>query len=158
MSKQSNIIILLMISVLTFLCLISCCYYAQSIPPTTLDELAYAERVKSQPIVFFISKEEEKVVWGRAQSWINKYSSMAIRFATDFVVETFHPYNEAHFGYSITKTPKENGFEITVKCIVKRPSVSGRALQEKHATRNLHILVYYMQTGEIMPKFIYGIP
>lgn len=109
----------------------------------------YVKKMKNFPLEFIIEKNDEKNAWGRAQSWIGKYSSMKLQTATDYIIQTYNPpEGELKFGYYITKTPLDKGIQITVKCICGK---SFPYLIE----RNAHILSYYIKTGEIVPELIH---
>jgi len=117
--------------------------------PATPEEAAYLERVMACPLIFVIPTDEAELAWGRIQGFLGKYSSMKIQTATDYVVETYNPAQSAvDFGYSIVRTPVEEGVEIVIRC------VTGNMFCRREADLNAHILAHYARAGEIMPKFI----
>ena len=103
-----------------------------------------------------MDKKNIVAAWGRAQSFIGKYSSEKLQTATDYILETTLPgQHETSFGsvsfcgYSITKTPVQDNFEISVK------SNTGKAIARKaDADMNAKILAYYIATGEIRTEMI----
>lgn len=133
---------------LILLCFMASCTMAPA--PKTTAEKIYLDRVMSTPLVFTIPKENNEDTWGRIQSFIGKYSSMKIQTATDFVIETYNPSeSDVKYGYSVTKTPIGDEYEIEVRCYCGNIFVS-----EKTIAQNAHILAYYALTGEVMPQFI----
>ena len=117
--------------------------------PTTPEELAYLERVMACPLTFVIPANETELTWGRIQGFLGKYSSMKIQTVTEYVIETYNPVeSEVDFGYSIVRTPVEEGVEIAIRC------VTGNMFCRREADLNAHILAHYARTGEIIPKFI----
>lgn len=114
----------------------------------TPEERSYFEKVEAFPLEFIIPKIEADDAWGRAQSFIGRFSSMKLQTVTDFVIQTYNP-SDIKFGYYVTKTPMDDDIQITVQCITEG-WFSG-----DDARRNAHILAYYMKTGELPnPKFI----
>ncbi len=112
------------------------------------------------PLEFNISKKKANDAWGRAQSFIAKYSSMKIQTVTEFIIQTFTPpetdyrFNRRFdFGYSVAKTPLGKKVQITVSC--QKSSIAGSEnLFESEKEMDAHLLAYYISTGELLPKFI----
>jgi len=83
----------------------------------TPEEEAYLEKAKLFPLEFTMPKSEEDEVWGRAQSFIGRFSSMKLQIVTDFVIQTYNPRDtDVDFGYYVTKTPMGDKIKINVQC------------------------------------------
>ncbi|MGM0530438.1 MAG: hypothetical protein ACQER7_03730 [Bacteroidota bacterium] len=110
----------------------------------TSEEQAYLNKAQNHPLTFEIDSSNIDKAWGRAQSFIGKYSSMKLQNVTDYVIQTYYPQmNDANFGYKVTKTELENGsFELSVNCI------TGNMFTMKSAEKNAHVLAYYIKTGK----------
>ena len=82
------------------------------------EQQAYLERVKSFPFEFIIPKSEADDAWGRAQSFIGRFSSKKLLIVTDFVIQTYDPMGcSDEYGYSVIKTPMGDHVLIAVGCI-----------------------------------------
>jgi hypothetical protein len=116
----------------------------------TAEERSYLERAEACPLEFTIPADEADAAWGRAQSFIGRFSSMKLQTVTDFVIQTYNPREgNVDFGYYVTKTPLGDQVRITVECI------KGNLFSGADAKRNAHILAYYIKTGEEpSPKLI----
>lgn len=115
----------------------------------TPEEQTYLEKAKAFPLEFTIPKSEADEAWGRAQSFIGRFSSMKLQTATDFVIQTYNPASPAvDFGYYVTKTPMGDKVQITVQCN------TGNMFAGADANTNAHILAYYIKTGELVPRLI----
>lgn|SRR4030042_457624 len=114
----------------------------------TPEEQAYMDKIKQQSLTIIVAKADAEDVWGRAQVFVSKYSSMKIQTATDYVIETYNPIKFGQYGYQATKTPKGEEVEIAVKC------VPNNILLKSAADDNARMLSYYLQTGELQEKFI----
>jgi len=134
--------------------LISCASTSQtSSLKLTPDESEYLGRVDNMPTEFRLAKVEAEDAWGRALSWIGKYSSMKIQNATDYTIATYNPDGNVfnvQYGYSITKAPMGDSVEISVVCTFDPPAL----VIKSDAKRNAQILGLYMKSGEVMWKFI----
>lgn len=120
----------------------------------SLEEQTYLDKVWAFPLTFTVSKAEAEEAWGRAQSFLARFSGMQLQVLTDFVIETYDPLTVGYgFGYSIVKTPMSEEVQISVQC---RPGVPlTRLWGSSDAERNAHILAYYMKTGELpYPRWI----
>ena len=105
---------------------------------------------KASPTAFIIDIIDEKDAWGRAQSFIGRFSSMKVQSATKNIIQTYTPTGtRPSYGYNITKTPVEDGVAISVNCL------SNNMFENKEANQNAHVLAYYIKTGKLYPKYIY---
>jgi len=131
---------------------------AWKLPPITpeeqarLDEFAreeqtYLAKAMPFPLEFTIPKGEADEAWGRAQSFIGRYSSMKLQIATDFILQTYNP-SGIDFGYYVTKTPMGDNVQITVR------GLTDSWFAVAAANKNAHILAYYIKTGELIPRLI----
>lgn len=134
------------IIVLTLFVLVGCT--SITMKNLTPEERNYFEIVEAFPLEFTMPKVEADDAWGRAQSFIGRFSSMKLQTVTDFVIQTYNP-SDIKFGYYVTKTPMGDEIQITVQCITEG------LFSGVDAKRNAHILAYYIKTGELCnPKFI----
>jgi hypothetical protein len=118
------------------------------------EEQTYLDKVMLTPLEFVIPKTEANDAWGRAQSFISKFSGMKLQTVTEFVIQTYTPtssdgeaYYSGYCGYQVTKTPMGDNIQITVQ------SMAGRMFT-KLANRNAHILAHYIKTGELNSNLI----
>jgi hypothetical protein len=134
---------------LTTVGLLSGCASAVSTMKLTSEEKQYVDEVKQFPLEFEIDKKDDKDAWGRAQSFIGKYSSMKLQIVSDYNLQTYNPTGaEVQYGYSVTKTPAGTKEQISVDCQV------GNIFKKEDAKMNAHILAYYISTGEIFPNLV----
>lgn len=116
----------------------------------TPEERNYFEKVDAFPLEFTMPTIEADDAWGRAQSFIGRFSSMKLQTVTDYVIQTYNPgSSDVKFGYYVTKTPMDDEFQINVQCN------TGNMFAGGDAKRNARILAYYIKTGELCnPRFI----
>ena len=112
------------------------------------------ERAKSFPLEFVIPETDSYEAWGRAHSFVGRFSTMRIAHTDDFIVQTYSPLVhgfDVAYGYTITKTPMGDRVQITVRCATNNRAVFGR----RDANLNAHILALYIATGELCsPRLI----
>lgn len=109
----------------------------------------YVHAALSFPLTFRMKLEDEKNAWGRAQSFIGRFSSMKLQIATEYVLQTYNPVApDVNFGYYITKTPIENELEFNVQCI------TGNIFALGEARTNERYLAYYISTGKLYPEYV----
>jgi len=121
-----------------------------TLPPpeaSNAEEQAYFMKVSQTPLTLTLPNSEADDAWGRAQSFIGKYSSMKLQVAMDYVLQTYNP-TTANYGYYVTRTPMGDETEFDVRCLYE--GFMGAQRQEINA----RVLAYYMQTGELNPKFV----
>lgn len=110
----------------------------------TREEADYVLAVKRFPLEFEITKDEADEAWGRAQSFIGKYSSMKLQTVTDYVIQTYNPGSTDYkFGYYVTKTPLGDNTQFSIQCICNNWFAGD------DRNRNAHILAWYIKTGEL---------
>ena len=111
----------------------------------TPEQQAKLADVDKFPLEFQASKPDSVDAWGRAQSFIGRFSSMKLQITTDYVIQTYNPPDaEVMYGYSVTKTPAGEDVSFEVRC------GCGNIFAAGNAVRNAHILAYYMKTGELI--------
>ena len=118
--------------------------------PNTSDEVEYMNEVMNTSLEVTVSSAEANDAWGRAQSFVGKYSNMKIQIATDFVIQTYNPeaFSEK-YGYYIVKTKNDDGnYSFQVEC------TGNGIFSNKDKLANQQILAYYIKTNKIMPKFV----
>ena len=112
-------------------------------------EQEYLEAVMAAELQFRLPLNEAEKTWKKIENFIKKYSSMKIKIADDNIIETLHPTaGMTRYGYRATKKEIGEESEIAVACTF------GNAYTRDQANRNAHILSYYAQTDELIPKFI----
>lgn len=92
---------------------------------------------------FFVSAEDDKLFWGRAQYYVNSHSDMKQQNVNDYIIETYNPTQgvELLYSYKILKEPLKNGFMYRVNVV---PSNS-YAYQIANAMARK--CAYYITTG-----------
>lgn len=128
---------------------LSACSHIQTMQ-LSQDEKDYIEKVKAFPLELTIPKTDEADAWGRAQSFVGRFSSMKLQTATDFIIQTYNPSSsDESFGYYVTKTPLRDSVQMNIRCNV------GNQMWAPDAELNGHILAYYVKTGELpYPRLI----
>lgn len=131
---------------LLFLFLLLSC--TSTIPPITdysAAEQEYLLKIYRHPTTFLIPKEDAQPAWGRAQSWIAKYSDMKFQIVTDYVIQTYKPKTFSgyvDYGYFVSRIDKGDSLYIQVECTTNHG---------QRKSQNEHILAYYIHTGEDSP-------
>lgn len=98
------------------------------------------------PLEFGVPKDESNAAWGRAQSFVGKYSGMKLQVATDFVLQTYNSI-EGRAAYQVVRSPGVDKDIFTVNC--------SNTIFYKEADANARILAHFIQTGEIpFPELI----
>ena len=117
--------------------------------------LQYLERVRKLQSEHTFPKSESESVWGRAQTWITRYSTMKIQTVSDYVIETFNVTPATNgdlwagaipFAYSVTREPSTDGVKITVKC---RTDIRAAPDYIREVSDNERMLVDYLITGRV---------
>ena len=122
------------------LLLVSC--IQTSLYTLTPEEQAYLDEAKRCPVEFKVSKEASADAWGRAQSFVGRYSRMKLQIATDYVIQTYNP-TAGGYGHYITRTPVGDSAQLNVECVGDINSIFSGA----NLSNNAHILAYYIRTG-----------
>ncbi|MFC1595651.1 hypothetical protein ACFL3X_01930 [Gemmatimonadota bacterium] len=130
--------------------LISGCGATTSMMRLTTEETTYLAKVNAHPLEFTIPKSEDADAWGRAQSFIGRFSSMKLQTVTDYVIQTFNPSeSDVSYGYYVTKTPLGDEIQYTIQCNC------GNMFGGADANQNGRILAYYISSGELpYPRLI----
>ena len=112
-----------------------------TLPP---EQQAYLAEMRETPTGFGVAKKDEEVAWGRAQSFIGRFSSMKLQTVTDYVIQTYNPpESKVQFGYYVTKTPSEAIIQINVECVTGNPYFQHQCRQ------NAGMLATYIKTGAL---------
>ncbi len=131
--------------ILAFLFLSACGSVQREEHPLAAAERAYLDKAMAQPVKFEIPTSEAQDAWGRAQSFVGKYSVMKIQIATDYVLQTYSPTDE-NFGFNVVRTPGPQKTEILVDYNTG-PGVEDPAV----GNRDAHLLAFFVKTGEAVP-------
>lgn len=114
------------------------------------EQTAFLESIASEPTEFEMSREESNDGWGRAQTFLAKYSTMKIQNVSDSVVETFNPTPDAFnpgYGYRITRAIQSGKSHYTVECFNGNAYTPGKLVALP--ARNARILARYIRTGDL---------
>lgn len=113
----------------------------------TPEQQSKLKEVNAFPTQFTMDKSEAADAWGRAQSFIGRFSSMKLQTATDYVIQTYTPTQAdagITFGYNVTKTPAGDVVQFDVSCSSNNVFAAGESMQ------NARALAYYIKTGELV--------
>jgi|ETN02SMinimDraft_2_1059926.scaffolds.fasta_scaffold86259_1 hypothetical protein len=58
-----------------------------AVAPRTPEERAYVAKVNIVPLEFVIPASQSELAWGRAQSWIGRFSSMKLQTVSDYNIQ-----------------------------------------------------------------------
>ncbi len=115
-----------------------------TIPKLTATQEAYLEAAMATPLTFTLPKSQVDEAWDRAQTFIERFSSMKLQILTAHVIRTYNPTGAfTTFGYYLRKIPMGDTTQFTVQCICNSMSPTDQSLE------NAHILAYYMKTGNL---------
>ncbi len=116
---------------------------------TQMIELTAPEReglraAMAQPLTFTVPKEQAGDAWGRAQSFVGRFSSMKLQTASEFVIQTFNPVGSSvAYGYYVTRTPLGAEHQFEVQCVF------GNMFSAEDANANAHLAAHYISTGQL---------
>jgi len=119
------------------------CFQCATTKSLTREEADYLMAIRRSPLTFQLPKAQADDAWGRAQSFIGKYSSMKLQVVTEFVLQTYNP-SDYKYGYYVTKTPMGENVEFSIQCLT-----AGFFADQNAAERNAYILAWYIKTGEL---------
>lgn len=115
------------------------------LPQPTPEEQAVLDQAIAFPLDFTVPNSDAEMAWGRAQSFIGRFSSMKLQTVTDYVIQTYNPSSSGvAYGYYVTKTPLGDSMQFVVQCN------TGNLFAMRDAVNNAHVLAYYMKTGELV--------
>jgi hypothetical protein len=122
------------------------------------DDEAILREAMDLPLTFVVPRDHAIDSWDRAVDFVDRYSTMTLRTATDSVLTTYEtpPLDLAalptatrvRFGYSVRRYRDFGGIGYTVQCTPS--SKTG----EKDADQNAHLMAYYIQTGSVCDRCI----
>lgn len=107
------------------------------------------------PLTFVVPRDRALETWDRAREFVDRYSSVKLRSATDSVLVTYDSptYQQVpvpveagssiRYGYSVSRSKVPEGIKIVVTCT---PSSK---LGEKDADQNAHIAALYIRSGTV---------
>jgi len=121
------------------------------------DEASLKEAM-AMDLRFVVPRDHAIDSWDRAQDFVNRYSTMNLRTATDSLITSYETpppdlaalptATQTRFGYSVRRYRDLSGIGYLVQCT---PSVK---TGEKDADQNAHLLAYYIQTGTVCDRCI----
>ena len=121
------------------------------------DEQSLLQIAMNTPLNFVVPRDETIASWDRAVDFVDRYSTMKLRSATDSLVTryqeptvtpTIESASSILFGYSVGRTKDWDGIRYNVQCT---PS---SAVGQKDAEQNAHIAAYYIKTGAVCDRCI----
>lgn len=133
-------------------CILSCASTAML--DLTGEEQGSMTLATATPLYFSVPRDRARETWDRAQTFVDRYSSMKLRSSTDSMIQSYDPpptpqppgmevSAPIRFGYSVSRTAMADSIRLDVKC------VTNRQLAEKDADTNAHIAAYFILTGRI---------
>ena len=140
------------ILIISFCAMLCACATTRTLTPYQQGEL---DKVRYQPTTVSITEDNFKEAWGRAQSFLARFSNMKMQTVTEYVLDTYNPLKNSGgvknmfvaYGYSVSRTPSVGGTTlISVKC------VSNNMFANEYAKRNAQILAYYIENGELVDE------
>jgi hypothetical protein len=109
------------------------------------------EEAMAVPLEFTIPKVEADQAWKRAQSFVERFSSMKVQNISANVIRTSNPTQlSTTFGYYIQKILLGENVRFTIQCFCGTLSASATDA----SLQNAHILAYYMKTGKLDPSLV----
>lgn len=127
------------------------------------DALNYLHKIRTYGNTFTLPNALAGEAWGRAQVFVQKYSSMKIQTVSDYVIETYNTPNtrdvslsgiNCSFAYSFTRSPnRDSTTTFSIEC---RTNCNDRDAAVACLSDNERFASYYVQTGENIkyPEFI----
>jgi hypothetical protein len=71
-------------------------------------------KIRLMPTTFKISKDQDEIVWGRANKYVATHADLKIQIQTNFLIETYSPFKDGQLSYKITRQPLGNEVEFEV--------------------------------------------
>jgi hypothetical protein len=120
----------------------------------TGEEQASMTLAMATPLSFAVPRDRSMETWDRAQTFLDRYSTMTLRTSTDSLLQRYdppRPYQQPgmettepiRFGYSFSRAAFADSIRITVGC------KTNRDIAESDADKNAHIAAYFVLTGRI---------
>jgi hypothetical protein len=119
------------------------------------EEQAALDAANATPLLFTVPRDRSIASWDRAHDFVNRYSTMKLRNATDSLLVTYDTptYQQVpspvetgssiRFGYSVSRSSAVEGIQYRVQC------EASSKLGEKDAQQNAHLAAYYIMTGRL---------
>ncbi len=121
------------------------------------DEQSLLQSAMNTSLTFVVPRDQTIASWDRAVDFVDRYSTMKLRSATDSLVTryqepvvtpTIASASSILYGYSVGRTKDWEGIRYNVQCT---PS---SAVGQKDADQNAHIAAYYIKTGAVCDRCI----
>ena len=119
------------------------CVHTQMLELTTPEREGLSAAM-AHPLTFTVPKEQAGDAWGRAQSFVGRFSSMKLQTATEFIIQTYNPVGSSvAYGYYVTRTPLGADHQFEVQCVY------GNMFSAQDANTNAHLAAHYIATGQL---------
>ena len=112
----------------------------------TPEQTAYIQKISGHSNSITLPKERSDEAWGKAQTFISKYSSMKIQTVSDYIIETYNSTMATNYAWSASKVLLKDSVTIDVKCWVGEDWFGGAT---ERCRRNEKILIDYIITSKI---------
>jgi len=133
-------------------CLVSCA--STAVLDLTGKEDTSMTLAMATPLSFSVPRDRAMETWDRAQTFLDRYSTMALRTSTDSSMQSYDPprpyqppgtviTEPIRFGYGFSRTAVADSIRISVRC------TTNRDIAESDADKNAHIAAYFVRTGTI---------
>jgi len=133
-------------------CVISCA--STAVLDLTGEEQASMNLAMAMPLSFSVPRDRAMETWDRAQTFLDRYSTMKLRASTEFTMQTYDPprpyqppgtevAEPIRFGYGFSRTAIDDSIRMDVRCITNRDIAAA------DADKNAHIAAYFVLTGRI---------
>lgn len=120
----------------------------------TSEEQASMTLVMATPLSFSVPRDRAIETWDRAQTFLDRYSSMALRSSNESMIQSYDPpkppqlpgtvdTTPIRFGYSFSRSAIADSIRLNVGCI------TNREMAQTDADTNAHIAAYFVLTGKI---------
>lgn len=135
---------------------ISACATTVKTNSLTPEEKVYVSKVLKTEAQFEVGKEKAEEMWSRGFKFVQANSTVRIQSASDYHLQTYNPailQNETGaIGYNLYKQIDGDKVKISIQCVYS--SGIWFKYTESVCKNNEKVLSHYMQTGEIMQKFV----
>lgn len=129
------------------LSLIGCATMGRQMNP---EQSSYLSKALTTPKELIIKKDKSEEAWGRAQTFISRFSDMKLQIATDYVLETYNPAG-TQIGFKANKTPMGDKVKVQALCFYSNENPLISSDIAKRAYVNANVFRYYILTGEEPP-------
>jgi hypothetical protein len=110
---------------------------------------AFLAAAMATPLTFTLPQDQAEAAWTRAQTFVQRFSTMKLQALTPHVIRTYDSTGTSPaFGYYLRKVPKGGETQFTVECMCSNMFPSDQSIE------NAHLLAYYMKTGNLDPELV----